>query len=225
MQAQRLMRDAYCHGSQASSRITAPTILEVIAATSKHASQHWRAKEVKMCKRRLANRIVSVTLPRQSILDEYQQRAMERWPGVSWTVIDFGAKAGGRNNACFCLRLVAGWSRCSSQDTCNQDLQRLHEQARTITLPDLHRPRTAAFDTLGLVADGLRQYVCGLNGVMLSADAMALYAPLFAACDFVHGDSTRPATLATYKERIIKVGRWDFADELILAAAAKFLRI
>ena len=60
---------------------------------------------------------------------------------------------------------------------------------------------------------------------MLSADAMALYAQICAACDFVHGDSTRPATLATYKEWIIKVGRCDFADELILAAAAKILCI
>ena len=140
-------------------------------------------------------------------------------------MIDVGAKTGGRNNACFWLRHAAGWSRCSSQDNYDEDLQRLHEHTRTISLPDLHRPRTAAFDTLGLVVNGLRQYFCCLNGFMLSADAMALYAQILAACNFVHGDNTRPTTLATYKEWIIKVGRWDFADEMILAAAAIFLRI
>ena len=26
-------------------------------------------------------------------MDEYKQRAMQRWPGVAWTVLDFGVKA------------------------------------------------------------------------------------------------------------------------------------
>ena len=60
---------------------------------------------------------------------------------------------------------------------------------------------------------------------MLRDDVMALYVPIFAACDAVHGNSGRAATLETYRQWIGTVAKGEFADELILAAAAKYLQV
>ena len=54
---------------------------------------------------------------------------------------------------------------------------------------------------------------------------MAVYAPIFAACNAAYSKWDRPASLEVYKEWITKVARVEFADELIVAAAAKFLNI
>jgi hypothetical protein len=161
-----------------------------------------------------------------TILDEYKQRATQHWPGVPWTVVDFGVRAGRHTNACFWLSLAAGWSRCPAKQYADVELQRLYDQAMTMPLVDLRRnARASYFDTLGVVADGLRQYFCGLNRYMLRDDVIAFYAPIFAACDAVHGARNRPATLAAYKQWVTNVTTCEFTDALILAAVAKCLQV
>ena len=60
---------------------------------------------------------------------------------------------------------------------------------------------------------------------MLTDAAEALYAPLFAAWDTVHGSTSGAATLSCYTNWIAKVATIEFADELVLAAAAKRLQV
>jgi hypothetical protein len=225
LSAKRLMQDSYLPVYNVEGEASGSTFIDLIATVRKTSSREWIARETSLCKRRLASRITSVTVPGRNLLDEYKQRATQQWPGVSWTVVDFGVKAGRHTNACFWLCLAAGWSRCLTKHYATEELQRLYDQARTIPLGDLRSVRTTGSDVLGTVADGLRQFFCGLNGVMLRDDVMALYAPIFAACDAVHGNRARPAALESYKRWIANVATGEFADELILAAAAKWLGV
>ena len=134
-------------------------------------------------------------------------------------------KAGVHSNACFWLNLGAGWSQCAGKRYDNEDLQTLYEEARSIEPAELTAERTTAFDKLGMVSDGLRQFMCGLNGYMQTNEAMTCYVPPFVAWHAVHCNSGKPATLADYKYWIAKVATIEFADELILAATAKQLRV
>ena len=223
--ASTLLRNSCFRLPPTNEHVDANTVATLLAATDVKASQPWRARAASLCKRRLANRVASCAGPKGALVAEYKQRAMERWPEKDWAVLDLGIKAGPHTNACFWLCLAAGWSRCAPKAYVSVELLRLHEQARCLTPSDLETPRRSASDAVGIVADGLRQYFCGPTGIMLNPEVMAVYAPIFAACNDVYGDNTRPANLEAYRQWIAKVARVEFADELILAAAAKFLKV
>ena len=225
LRTQRQWRESRFLDCQPKSGDSAETLKELIASRSAGSSQQWRARAASLCKRRVAIRVASCPGPKAAIIKEYEQRALQRWPGAVWKAVDLGIRAGVHTNACFWLCLAAGLSRCELKDYGSEELHRLHEQARSIPFTDLQRPRTTAVDVVGVVADGLRQCFCGLNGIMFRPDVMAVYAPIFAACNAAYSQWDRPASLEVYKEWITKVARVEFADELIVAAAAKFLNI
>jgi hypothetical protein len=129
-------------------------------------------------------------------------------------------------NACFWLSVVAGWSRCPLQlyedaalNVLAADVHALHSQ----DLAALTSRHPKGMDALGTLAHRLRMLVCSEDGFMRQSAQLRVWAPAFAGLQAVglHG---RVASLADYKTWLSRVSTHEFADELVLAATAQFIR-
>jgi hypothetical protein len=78
-------------------------------------------------------------------------------------------------------------------------------------------------DTLGKLAHRLRTLVCSDQGFMRQNAQLLVWAPAFAGLQAVglHG---RVASFDDYKIWLSRVSVHEFADELVLAATAQFIR-
>ena len=71
--------------------------------------------------------------PPADCFDQYVQRSMQHWPGVSFNVVDPGMLAGTTTNACFWLSLVAAWSRLPPVDYDDAQLSALQHRVRALS--------------------------------------------------------------------------------------------
>ena len=189
-----------------------------------HFSVDVKRRHLLLAKRRSAQRVTAVSIPSAHTHAEYVRRASAEWPTLVWSVCDTGVRAGAHTNACFWLAVVAGWSRCPSQNYLpDQELQDLAIRAQALrAIPPMswHDARTVGSDDLGLIADALRQRVCGSAGFMRRPEQKALRIPAFAA---LQNMANAPAP--DYDRWLDQVSIHQYADELVMAATAAFLKI
>ena len=170
----------------------------------------------------------TATLPK-SACAQYRQRAAEEYPPHKFTTVDLGMVADGTSNACFWLALAAGWSRCIWEPAPQHEpLQWQETLARRATVGGLltevfHRDqRPSGKDEVGRLAAQLRSLFCaGDASVMRQRDMVRRWFPAFAALS----PNDAPRTMADYRRWLQDVATSAFADELVVAAVAWFLRI
>ena len=177
--------------------------------------------------RRLTRHRKAVLPP--SACAQYRQRAAEEYPPHTFTTVDLGMMADGTSNACFWLALAAGWSRCTWEAASQHEQPQWQE---TIALRDtvgalltevFHRDRRpSGNDEVGCLAAQLRSLFCaGDASVMRQRDMVRRWFPAFAALS----PNDAPRTMADYRRWLQDVATRGFADELVVAAVATFLRI
>ena len=175
-----------------------------------------------------AKRALSFIAPPNDSHQQYMQRAKERWPGMSCSVIDSGMIAGTTINACFWLSVVAGWSRLPGIHYDDSKLVTLQEEVLQLShcLPtDFNYVNRKAFhDGLGKAASTLRAWVTGAEGYMRAPERMNTWTIAFAALQASSpvGDGM---SAQQYLRWLDKVCCNEFADELILAATAEYLKL
>lgn len=175
-----------------------------------------------------------LTGPRKAALPssacaQYRQRAAEEYPPHTFTTVDLGMVADGTSNACFWLALAAGWSRCTWEPAPQHEQpQWLETIARHATVGALltevfHRDqRPSGGDEVGRLAAQLRSIFCaGDSSVMRQREMVRRWFPAFAALN----PNDAPRTMGDYHRWLQDVATRGFADELVVAAVAMFLRI
>ena len=181
-------------------------------------------------KRRSAinSRALKTTAPPKDCHDQYLQRSMQHWPGSSFSVIDAGMIAATTTNACFWLSLVAAWSRLPRMPYDDAELSAL--QDKLIELGEW-RPqdfaevnRRGGNDDFGKVVEQLRVLVTGADGYLRGETKMRTFGIAFAALQ-ASAPATQGATTESYNRWLDKVSVNEFADELILAATAEYLKL
>ena len=142
---------------------------------------------------------------------------------------DFNECAGDTTGACFWLCLAAGLTDLKD------DIGRLSEkalpakaaflqQATSQSLTALHNAAPVAIraSPLERFAAALRAKFCeGPNAVLLQPAVKAALFPAFASLS----SQSQPRTLIHYKAWVEKLGKTEYADELILAAVARELKL
>ena len=131
-------------------------------------------------------------------------------------------------NACFWLSLVAAWSRLPRMSY--DDAELLALQDKLIELGDW-RPqdfadvnRRGGNDDFGEVAKQLRVLVTGSDGYLRGETQMRTFGIAFAALQ-ASAPASQGATTESYNRWLDKVSVNEFADELILAATAEYLKL
>jgi len=166
--------------------------------------------------------------PPEGCHDQYLQRSMQHWPGTSFSVIDAGMIAGTTTNACFWLSLVAAWSRLPPAGYDSAELSALQDQVAQL---GQWRPRDFAVvnrhggeDAFGKVAENLRLLVTGSNGYLRDLQCMRTWGLAFAALQ-ASAPGSQSATTQQYYRWLDKVSVHEFADDLILAATAEYIKL
>lgn len=175
-----------------------------------------------------ATRALSFIAPPNDSHQQYLQRAKQRWPGMSWSVIDSGMIAGTTINACFWLSVVAAWSRLPRTHYDASELVNLQEEvlqlAHCLPADFNYVNRQAWQDDLGEAASKLRALVTGPDGYMRAPERMKTWTIAFAALQASSPDGEGMTTQQYYRW-LDKVSCNEFADELILAATAEYLKL
>jgi hypothetical protein len=182
---------------------------------------------VSLARRRYATRVALPQHHLETAKEQYVRRALEALPSREVRVFDFRIRADRYVNACFWLSIIAGWSRCP--------LQRYEEDALNILAEDVHALRTQelmalssrhprGMDCIGMLAHRLRTLVCSERGYMRRSDQLRVWAPAFAGLQAV-AVSGSVASFGDYKRWLQRVSEHEFADELVLAATAQFIRV
>ena len=167
-------------------------------------------------------------LSSQSVWDQYKTRALQDL-SLQVEIFDFNECAGDTTGACFWLCLAAGLTDLKD------DIGRLSEkalpakaaflqQATGQSLTALHNAAPVAIraSPLGRFAAALRAKFCeGPNAVLLQPAVKAALFPAFASLS----SQSQPRTLIHYKAWVEKLGKTEYADELILAAVARELKL
>ena len=138
--------------------------------------------------------------------------------------------ADGTTTGCFWLALAAGWSRCTWEPAPEHEQSPWQEtvaQRSTLLTASptdvFHRvQRPSGSDQVGRLAAQLRRLFCGgESSVMRQHDMVRRWFPAFAALS----PNDAPRTMADYRRWLQDVASRGFADELVVAAVAMFLRI
>lgn len=146
-----------------------------------------------------------------------------------YAVCDLGILAGRRENACLWLSVIASWARCADNanhvahdDVLQRIVGELPAVAQTAHL-FLQKGLRSPNDVVGSLADQLRQHLCGRNGVMHHSVMIRRWFPAYAAHQQHHG--TGVASRADYTRWLLGVAESEFADEIVLACLADYLRL
>ena len=151
--------------------------------------------------------------------------ALLNWAGTQWTVFDMGIAADKNTNACFWLSVVAGWSRLPLiryQDKILDDLSCAVHELNPVPLAHLQVRQRFGMDTIGQLANQLRQLVAGEHGAMMARQCVWQLA--FAGLQLA-GTNQYPSDSASFKKWLSRVATSEFADELVLSATSQLLRI
>ena len=183
-----------------------------------------RLSKRRACKKKTFRAIASAS----DVFVSYISSAKTMFPNKDWNVFDFGMLADGSINACFWLSLVAGLSRMEEHyanlpsyvSDFLADAQAL--KAIDLTVLKAEISQLEGVHPLGKLARRLRELVCGSNGFMLQPINLLKWAPAFAQ---LQHEQECSASFSDYKTWVNKVSTHEFADELILAAAADMLQL
>jgi hypothetical protein len=140
----------------------------------------------------------------------------------SFEVYDLGMYAGRRTNACFWLAFAAGWvsrpqaagaSRGTAKTPWTALLQPARKQVLAWTSGE-EANRRAHDDSLGQLADAMRQWFCADGGYMHGAHEKIRWMPNWTE------PPTQVRSEASYGEWLERVAEDGFADELIVSAVS-----
>jgi hypothetical protein len=140
----------------------------------------------------------------------------------SFEVYDLGMYAGRRTNACFWLAFAAGWvsrpqaagaSRGTAKTPWTALLQPARKQVLAWTSGEEANHR-AHDDSLGQLADAMRQWFCAAGGYMHGAREKSRWMPNWTE------PPTQVRSEASYGEWLERVAEDGFADELIVSAVS-----
>jgi hypothetical protein len=189
---------------------------------------HYTKRYAALSKQRARKKISKKALMfAASSYGDYLQRCNAAWPGVAWAVFDCGTEAVGCSNACFWLSVVAAWSRLPYVEyNGNDELDQLAQDVASLGSKSIasmcdNRPALGD-DALGELAHRLRMLIAGTRGYMTQHEA--LWSPSFVALQCA-GCVYENTDLNTYQAWLERVSVREFADELVLAATARCLRL
>ena len=165
-----------------------------------------------------------------SVRTQYQERAL-RDLHLHVAVVDLGQHARRTTGACFWLCLAAGLASSSwvPDQALPVTIPILLEQSRALDLRSLnglcyHQATSSDIrdGPLGSLAAAIREYFCaGEAAVLLRMDMLAKIYEAFACLEA--GGPQR--TIAMYKAWVDKLGRNEYADELVIVAVAMELHV
>ena len=172
-----------------------------------------------------ARKVPSIKTAKLDILRmDYEQRAHSELQ-KRVRVVDLGQFAGQTSGACFWLCLAAGLSR-GSWNIDAQALPDLSEAApllqevRAMNVHALSLERIGQ-SSLGGFAEKLRLFMCaGPHAVLLRSDMMELLYAAFAALGQTHD-----RTMQQYTNWVGRLGTREYADELVVLAVARALKV
>ena len=218
-------------------------------ADDAHWKTNMRSTQVAVRMRRRTLKVVKnlppevLYLPRGTAEQQYADRAAADLGRPDLVVCDMGWKGEqGTTNACFWLCLAAGWSQVENDapaagrgQSLLEDMSRgdREEVVELLRQRVHHASPPPTGNAIGRLALQLRQHFCGSRESVLSVtgetcvmrrpDVVRRFFPAFSA--LVTHAPGQASHMEMYKNWIQRVGINEFADELIVAAAASELGV
>jgi hypothetical protein len=171
----------------------------------------------------------------------YRERAEKHCHGAfRFEVYDLGMMAGHRTNACFWLAFAAGWvslpqAADASPGTAKAPWTDLLQPAREEVLAWTsggQANRRVDHDSLGRLADAMRQWFCAKGGYMHGEREKTCWMPSWTEPETPRSQKSKKAGKglpevtreASYGKWLEQVAEDGFADELIVSAVSETLR-